>query len=69
MNGSTVSYILHLSESRWLLGTSIPTLQVGRLAMVDGALKKVSIDFSRKRLRVVIPEHVAADIRVAAAKL
>jgi hypothetical protein len=47
--------------------TSKPALLLGMNAM--RAFKKVSIDFSNRRLRVVVPEHSAADIRVAAAKL
>jgi len=44
-----------------------PAMLLGMNAM--RAFKKVSIDFANRRLRVVIPEHSALDLRVAAARL
>jgi len=44
-----------------------PALLLGMNAM--RAFKKVSIDFASRRLRVVIPEHSALDLRVADARL
>jgi len=43
-----------------------PAMLLGMNAM--RAFKKVSIDFANRRLRVVIPEHSALDLRVAAAR-
>ena len=44
-----------------------PALLLGMNAM--RAFKKVSIDFSTRKLRVVVPEHSSLDLRLAAAKL
>jgi predicted aspartyl protease len=44
-----------------------PALLLGMNAM--RAFKKVSIDFASRRLRVLIPEHSALDVQVAAARL
>jgi predicted aspartyl protease len=44
-----------------------PAMLLGMNAM--RAFKKVSIDFANRRLRVVIPEHSALDLRLAATRL
>ena len=44
-----------------------PALLLGMNAM--RAFKKVSIDFASRKLRVVVPEHSALDLRLAAARL
>jgi len=44
-----------------------PALLLGMNAM--RAFKKVSIDFANRKLRVVIPEHSALDMRLASARL
>jgi hypothetical protein len=44
-----------------------PALLLGMNAM--RAFKKVSIDFASRKLRVVLPEHSALDIHLAAARL
>jgi predicted aspartyl protease len=44
-----------------------PALLLGMNAM--RAFKKVSIDFASRKLRVVVPEHSALDLRLAAAQL
>jgi hypothetical protein len=33
------------------------------------AFKKVSIDFASRRIRVVVPEHSALEMKLAAARL
>jgi predicted aspartyl protease len=44
-----------------------PALLLGMNAM--RAFKKVSIDFASRKLRVVVPEHSALDVRVAATRI